>query len=461
MGKFDVVEDDEFTAFVNKVAEEQAETAARKANGGFTPPDYEDVKWAGLPEKKMEIVRLLGRPPRGNAKPGPYDMHEIHTTEVKDDDGKIMKLNLPVRADTPEENHVMWRLIDAVMRVSYIKDGTGKSTKVYENEIKHPDIFAKVAKAGFDPEKDKNKYQWTKGMMGQRVLIANALVRSLSEWHKKNNHTVLLSKRVTLSQDGTREFADVGVPSFGFIEPVGEIVGKYGSLEKIDLGITRTAQMNSPYKIINASRMAEKDMMEELDGSGKLVVVGPLTEEELNYDRYDIGKLFKPTSYSKLKKRLGKTIKAVDAALRTNYYDEIAKLADEEEKERAANQAANQAAAPAAANAAPAAPAAAPKVQESAPAPQQSAPPVRTRAPAPAPQVTVKDDGKFASLPGWNSLSDEMKAKVIDVEVDDAGKVTNILYDTSDPADFEVGCPKCGIGAPQSFSHCPACNEAF
>lgn len=460
MGKFDVVEDDEFTAFVNKVAEEQAEAAARKANGGFIPPDFEDVKWAGLPEKKMEIVRLLGRPPRGTTKLGPYDMHEIHTTEVKDDDGKIMKMNLPTRADSAEENHVMWRLIDAVMRVSYIKDGTGKTTKVYENEIKHPEIFAKVAKAGFDPEKDKNKYQWTKGMMGQRVLIANAIVRSMSDWHKKNNHTVLLSKSVTLSQDGTREFANVGVPSYGFLDPIGEVVSKYGSLEKIDLGITRTAQMNSPYKIINASRMAEKDMMEELDGSGKLVIVGPLTEEELNYDRYDIGKLFKPTSYSKLKRRLGKTIKAIDAALRTNYYDEIAKLAEEEEKERQALKAAEAeaaAVAPAAQAEAPAAQAEAPKVQESAPAAPAAAP-VRTRAPA---QVIQKDDGKFASLTGWNNLSDEMKAKVLDVETDATGKVTNILYDTQDPTDFEVGCPKCGIGAPQSFSHCPNCNEAF
>ena len=467
MGKFDLTSDEEFTSFVDNVKKDLEEREARKANGGngFTP---EDIKWAGLPEKKMEIVRLLGKPPRATTAAGPYDMHEIYTTEIKDDDGKVMKLNLPVREETTEKDHVLWRAIDQVTKVAWLPDPTSKekkNKKVYENEIRYPNMFNRVMKGGFDPEKDRNKYTYTKGMMGQRVLIANAIVRSMAAWHKENNHTVLLSKNVSMSADGTREYSNVGVASYGFLDGLSTISGKYGSLEKYDLGITRTGQMNNPYKIINASIMIEKELETEVDSDVRgLVVVGPLTEEELNYDRYEIGRLFKPTSYTKIRKRLGKFLKEVDANLKTNYYDEVTKLADAEAAERAAN-----APAPAAEGEAGIAPdqvspdSVAPAqttVTESVPAPKAA--PVRTRAPAAAASVDPAKADKFAKLAGYAALPPEFQAKIKDVTVDAKGTVTAIAFDNPQPdVDFEVGCPDCGVGAPQSFPSCPNCGKSF
>jgi len=454
MAKFDMVEDEEFVAFTKNVKEEEAEKEARKANGGsnYTP---EDIKWVGLEQEKMAIVRLLGKPPRVSSVSGIYDMHEIFTSEIKDDDGKVMKLNLPIREDTQEQDHFMWRMIDSVMKVAWVKDPAskeGKSKKVYENEFKFPEIFNKVSKGGFDPEKDKNKYTYSKGMMGQKVLVANAIVRSMNAWHKEHKHSVLLSKNVTLSDDGTREYANIGIASYGFVEGLSAVSTKYGSLEKYDLGITRTGQMNNPYKIINASRMVEAGLTEELDKDAiGLVTSGSLTEEELNYDRYEIGRLFKPTSYSKLKKRLGKTIKMVDSALKTVYYDELCKLSEIETAENVATKEASKEETP-------------DKLSESAPAPASApAPKAETPVRARAPSVKAESTGaKFdtTALKGWEILTPEQKAKILDIELDGT-KVTAILYDNSDESDWEVACPECGLGSPQSFSSCPSCGKVF
>lgn len=454
MAKFDVVDDEEFAAFVNQVSEEQKEQLERKSRGSSGTYTPEEIKWVGLPENKMEIVRLVGRPPRGTANQTTYDMHEIFTSELKDDDGKVMKLNLPVREDISEKDHLMWRIIDSVMRVTWVKDSKGKSQKVYENELKYPDVFAKVAKAGFDPEKDKNKYKWTRGWAGQKVLIANAIVRSASKWHKENKHTVLLSKNVNTSEDGTKEYPFVGIASYGFVELLSDISGKYGPLEKYDLGITRTGVMNSPYKMINASRMVEANFLDEVDKDiQNLIVVGPLTDEELDYDRYEIGRLFKPTPYGKIKRRLGKTIKSIDSALRTNYYDELTKLAEAEAEEAKANAPEGQTT-----NSVP--------LVETKEAVKEEAKPAVTRQTRTAPVVEAakasdKDFSKI--LKGWNDLTDVEKSRVLDVEVDADGKVSNILYEITDASDFEVGCTnkECQIGAPQSFGHCPACGLKF
>lgn len=58
------------------------------------------------------------------------------------------------------------------------------------------------------------------------MLIANAIVRSMAAWHKENKHTALLSKSVTLSTDGTKEYANIGVASYGFLECLSAISGK-------------------------------------------------------------------------------------------------------------------------------------------------------------------------------------------------------------------------------------------
>ena len=95
---YTVTEDDEFAAFAKR-AEEEAQN--NKGGSNFAPRDYDPIKWVGL-EDKAKIVRIVGGAP-SSMKPGahvlPTDAHELFISKILDDNGKRMKLKLPLHSD--------------------------------------------------------------------------------------------------------------------------------------------------------------------------------------------------------------------------------------------------------------------------------------------------------------------------------------------------------------------------
>ena len=181
-------------------------------------------------------------------KPGshskPTDAHEIFVSRILDDNGNRMKLKLPLHAEDPAHEHIMWRIINKVNEVLWVKDPvTGKSDKKY----KYADRpwFEKVNKGGYAPT--DQAYQYSKGWKGQQVIIMNVIDRE-DNWCKENKHTKLLSKKINVSTDGT-EYPEDGVPSFGFCNELSKIVTTYGSWERYDVQIRRTGQKTSPIEV--------------------------------------------------------------------------------------------------------------------------------------------------------------------------------------------------------------------
>ena len=461
---------DAFAAFAKAVQAQQDERS-NHGNGNFTPTDYEDVKWTGLTQNTFRIIRILGNPPESltpGFKAGNFDAKELYFTEVKDDAGKKMQLKLPVPGDLADKDHIMWKIIRKVMEVKYVD-----KKRVYKNETDHPDVFNKVAHGGYDPVKDVNQFKYSRGWGGQKVVVMNVIDRENIQWHKEHKHTMLLSRNINTSvgSDGeTIEWPAIGVPSYGFVDNLASIIVNYGPWENYDLGIKRTGQKTSPYQIVNASAFVKGGLKDIPDSISKFVSFDPLTDEEKSWERYDLNKLFSPTSYSKLEKRLGGTIKQIDGIFGTTYFDEIHSLAAKEAEEMKARmeqeKAAEDAAKPVdnsdiddiygapAANAAPAAQ----RVTESAPA----ATPVR-RSAVSAPAATIASSEKLtpeklSALKGWDFLTDEQKNQVEDVELDDSGKVVNIKYNTPESV---VACNECGAPGLMSHTHCIACGVKF
>ena len=146
---YTVTEDDEFAAFAKR-AEEEAQS--NKGGSNFAPRDYDPIKWVGL-EDKAKIVRIVGGAP-SSMKPGahvlPTDAHELFISKILDDNGKRMKLKLPLHSDDTAHEHIMWRIINKVNEVSWTKDPvTGKITKTFKHQDKP--WFEKVNKGGFAP----------------------------------------------------------------------------------------------------------------------------------------------------------------------------------------------------------------------------------------------------------------------------------------------------------------------
>lgn len=442
-----ITDDEAFAAFLNKVADDK-EKGNRKSSSNYEA-SYEEMKWVGLENDSAKIVRIVGAPPESmtpGRKSSDTDAVEIYVSRIMNDANKKVVLKLPPHADDFKDEHIMWRIINKVKEVEWIPGPNGKNEKKYKY-AGYP-WYDKVVHGGFNPT--DQQYSWTKGWSGQQVVIFNVLDREDS-WCKDNKHTKLLSKRVNqVVQDNgnVAEYADTGVPSYGFLTKLSELVGKYGSWEKYDVAITKTGEMTSPYVVKNATAFAKcPEDIARAELGDKLEFVSQeiqLTPEELSYERYNIKNNFKVTSYQKLLSDFGNTIKLIDGDLRTTYYDELKALSEKEKAEYEAKKAEEEANAPA---------------EASSDTPTESISestekPTRSR----VVDMALSAD-KIAALKGWDSLTEDERKLIKDVELNDDGSVKTITYTTTDDL---ADCPDCKFEAPMAIATCcPICGLKF
>lgn len=440
-----ITDDEAFAAFLNKVADDK-EKGNKKSSGNYEAT-YEEMKWVGLENDSAKIVRIVGAPPESmtpGRKSADTDAVEIYVSRIMNDSNKKVVLKLPPHAEDFKDEHIMWRIINKVKEVEWVPGSNGKNEKKYKY-AGYP-WYDKVIHGGFNPT--DQQYSWSKGWSGQQVVIFNVIDRE-DDWCKENKHTKLLSKRVNqvVQDDGkVVEYADTGVPSYGFLTKLSELVGKYGSWEKYDVAITKTGEMTSPYVVKNATAFAKcPEDIARAELGDKLEFVSQdisLTPEELSYERYNLKNNFKVTSYQKLLSDFGNTIKLIDGDLRTTYYDELKALADKEKAEYEAKKAEEAANAPA---------------EESTPTEtisESTEKPTRSR----VVDMTLSAE-KITALKGWDSLTEEERKLIKDVELNDDGSVKTITYTTTDDL---ADCPDCKHEAPMAITTCcPVCGLKF
>ena len=468
---------DAFEAFSNQTqALAEAEANRTSSSGNNNQITYADQKWVGLEQGKYHIMRIVGNPPESMTpgfKAADTDAHEIYYSEIKADDGKKFQLRLPVRGDLPEKDHLMWRIIDKVLTVTWVN-----KVKTYKYQDKFPDIFNKVKFGGWDssnPAEAKN-HQYSKGWTGQKIVLMNVIDRE-DNWCAENKHTKLLARQITTKQypDGTiAEFVAKGIPSYGFLNKLGGLVANYKTWENYDIGVKRTGIKTEPYQIINATAFVNGKIPEIPQDKIPLVNLGPLTDEEKAYERYNIAKLFGPVTYAKIDTKLGASIKLIDACLGTNFYNELQTLKAEEAAKWEAEKAEKEAeSAVAPAQVAPAtvtasiadpvygignriansvAPVAQAPISEAAPAPA----PAARRAVAPATSAI-----DISLLKGYDYLTPEQKAEIVSVTKKADGAL-DIVYCSADGSPVTtVPCPICGAAGLMSHHHCVACGTEF
>lgn len=439
--------DQDFMAFANQFAKEEEQRSNR--SGGFTP-NYEEIKWTGLEPQKMKIIRVLGGLPDADDA-SKTDARTVQVSWITGDDGKRFRSVLPPR--DAKSDHLMWRVINRVKEVTYVN-----RKRVYVNEEKHKDIFDMVVHNGLKEGDPKRRFN--RGWEGRHVIVMNVLDREQMDWHRENKHSMLLSRNISEGNNGML-FIDEGVPVYGFYNQiVSTLFANYGSWETYDMGITRTGQQQTPYRIINATAYAAGNIPELPAHLKPIVSTETLTDEEAGWDRYDLSRIFGTTSYTKYYNRLQVAFRTIDARLGTKFFEELEYEVEREKKEREERQAAGDNSADDEDNTPQPAQKATP-VPEMPKTTEASAPeaPVRTRqrtAVAEKP-ATALDDEKIAMLKGWDKLTPEMQAMIVDVKHSN-GKVTEIIYDTDEPL---VACPDCKVASPESFTACPACGLDF
>lgn len=440
-----IVTDDAFEAFAKQAEKEAKERSSRSAGGGSYTRDLEELQWTGLVSNEMKLIRAVGGPPDSNL--DAFTARTARVSWILGDGQKKFKVVLPERSESPD--HVLWRIIERVNKPEWID-----RKKVIPIEQKHPDIYRLINKNGL--KESDNQYKFDRGWEGRHVLLMNVLDREQGAWHADNKHTLLLSRNVG-EKDG-KLFPEDGVPSYGFISQLTNLFKYYQSWEKYDIGIVRTGLKESPYRIINASKYFEevpaalKDYVSDL----------PLTDEEASYARYDLSRIYRPSTHTKIYNRLRGKIAQIDDALHSKFLREL-EDAVAIEKEQFAALYGNAAevtedgdetstkvvigtAGPLPGSAAPT------------PAAPQEAPftwaPTRTR--TPVKEAATSFDTSY--LKGWDQLTQDEKDGIVNIVVKE-GKLVDIEY--KDPSWTTLRCPDCGVPAPDFYSVCPACGLRF
>lgn len=476
-------DDDIFNSWI---ASEKEREEKEKTSKNYQKREYEAIKYVGLSKEHPTIVRFVGNFVAEDLKAhrqNPSDMKFMHISKIKSDDGKTtFYLYLPLRSDEPEQDHLMWKIIDTVYAKEWVKDpATNKNKPIETFKIKHPDVYEKVNKGGFTEADGKWPYMYARGWKGPEMLLINVIDRR-DDWCKVNKHTKLISKNVNVTAEG-KEYADFGVPAYGFFGPLTNLRNNFKmGWEKYDVVITKTGEkLDTVTNMFNgtaftnpAAIAANLDKSMGIDPAEyKFISQEPaLTEEELNYARYDLDENFRVTSYRTIDKYLGKTIQLIDAAVNedrinagkspdSHFYADLQALVKEEAEAWAKEKAAQDATQGIASEAAPATPTAAPSAPSfETMAPVQEAAPITRTVSQEASGLSAE---KLAVLKGYNELSTEQKSYIKDVVLNSDGTLNHIEW--TDTAPSLLDCPKdmggCGQLSPNSFSVCPACGKHF
>ena len=415
------------------------EEAEKKRNERptFTPVqrDYESIEWTGLEPGKDKVIRILGNPPGfGEAKPS--DARVVIISRIVADDGKMIRVCRPSYEYFVNNGEAPEYFLDKVIRAAKgCRWINGKRVCLLQE--KNPALYDKVDKNGFDPS--DFRYKVDKGWAGRAVFLANVIDRGQMDTHRSTKHSMLLSKKI--SYKGDKEYAEDGVPAYGFVDKLIPKVVAYGPWEGYDLSVRRTGQMSNPYQVCVASRVPEEV---QSDVRQYIVTQNELTEEEASWERYDLNKLYATTSYTKLWNRLRDTIRAIDKELDTHFYEELKELADKEkEKEKLESEEAE-----------------AKEEEISEVATVTEAAPFDIN---PAPKAPIKErrvptrDIDWSLLPHADLLSDSQKAIIKSVTKQEDGSIC-VDYDTDETIYRCIdGCSIDGI--PESFTICPVCGK--
>lgn len=415
------------------------EEAEKKRNERptFTPVqrDYESIEWTGLEPGKDKVIRILGNPPGfGEAKPS--DARVVIISRIVADDGKMIRVCRPSYEYFVNNGEAPEYFLDKVIRAAKgCRWINGKRVCLLQE--KNPALYDKVDKNGFDPS--DFRYKVDKGWAGRAVFLANVIDRGQMDTHRSTKHSMLLSKKI--SYKGDKEYAEDGVPAYGFVDKLIPKVVAYGPWEGYDLSVRKTGQMSNPYQVCVASRVPEEV---QSDVRQYIVAQNELTEEEASWERYDLNKLYATTSYTKLWNRLRDTIRAIDKELDTHFYEELKELADKEKEKEKLESEETEAKEEEISEVA--------TVTEAAPFDINPAP----KAPIKERRVPTRDID-WSLLPHADLLSDSQKAIIKSVTKQEDGSIC-VDYDTDETIYRCIdGCSIDGI--PESFTICPVCGK--
>lgn len=350
----------DFDAFVNVVAS----TELKEAQNSNAQKGFEFPECVGISNKAIvRFVNGIAETALDQGKPGSGRAKLFNIGWVKDDNNKPFRLILPAIINNKSMySSTMVEFIDKVLSRMYVdeKDPTTGESKsgwkyFYENRDDYgqqtsgektlKQIFWSVYKSGADPSSQFYKSQ--KSWRGQTVYIANVIDRLDYDWHKANKKTKLLMRSVSVKNNAVR---NKEVSSYAISAPLKELADNHGIKLNYDVLIVPGVQPMDKFTLKNVSKLKEVNYWDDVksyiteDDKVKISVANSFTDEEKTWEPIDIDKYYRFTSSTTILKHFGKTIKAFDMMVGTNFYERFQEEAAAEAKVRGTKPSTNDAA---------------------------------------------------------------------------------------------------------------------
>ncbi len=315
---------------------EKKENEERKSS--FFSNEMADIRYSALETDRYRFIRILGVPIHIRHLDPKYSPKIVKISWIKADNNKSrFRCIWPARED--DSDFILYKVMDKVLQYEY---NPAKNSREYFYEDQCPDIFQRVFKNNL-PKNSKN-YTLEKGWKDTTYVVMNVIDREFDKWHKENKHSLLLSKkkRVKTNSEGEEiEIFDPGVPYMVYDSiRSDDVAGTFGNFQNYDV-IIKKMNKDPWYKIYHPTqeqqimgRTKKDEFLKEYPFYDPKVHNSPLTEEEREYERYDIDKYFPVTSNTKIYNNLGSFIKTVDNEFGTKFYEELQQKVEQEKKLR-------------------------------------------------------------------------------------------------------------------------------
>lgn len=465
MAIYERISDEEFDKEVEAM-NAAANTSASSGNSEWAK-EFNSIKYLAL-DNSPKAFRAVGHLPKpcGSTR-NESDAMIICEAKMMTDKGFPFKLRFPDPMVDP--NHLMNKVARKVLDFDWGDRPDGSHYKIMKYQESCPDIYNWVATGGFSGQAAK----FNKGLETKPVVIMNVIARD-DDWCEKNKHTKILAKKMNTyvpkkgDKAGQEQISyDAGISSFSLNEGVQELTKVFGNWEKYDIICYKKASEATNGKAVvkyvfeNGSEMALKDYWGKMPVSEefkKSIKTGPITDEELSYERYDLEKFFGITPYSLIYKHFKGWLERVDTAFGTEFSSECAKLANKEKEEyKAANP--NNGGMVDEFKAVSEEPTYT-QVETAVPERKPRVPLMEVEVKLATPKPEAKDDEAInvAALKGWSDLTAAEKGSISKVETDPDGSCRNIEFVGN--MDIEA-CPQCGVKFPTDWTVCPSCGAKF
>lgn len=321
---------------IEREAKEQEERLTNKGQG-FIKLDF-----LALEEKKDVVFRIVGRPP-AMRKLG-SDVKRIFKSEILTDKGGLAQIVWPQELDIDgketgklDENFLLSKLYDTVMEkrwddtIDKVSKKGNKGAYVFFNDKTESYKWVSLNQ----PSYSLYPVKFTPSNTGEYVM--NVISR-MSDICKVKKHSVLLSRKASHwvgNKDNLPKSKYESGITKDLYDSIWSLVGSIHKHWDLDIVVTKKStkdaqnKTNVTYAVTHAAdpmlSKATRDLLYkvpniiELKNGDRAAEQVSLSDEELEYELYNLDALFAPSSYQKIKKCFEKRIKLVDIELKTNF----------------------------------------------------------------------------------------------------------------------------------------------